>query len=345
MSVPRLFTLAMFCAVLFGIPAATRSIEYGGIGGKPANPRPEEPRSDSIFIHTINPGSSADDAVLVINNSDEKKELVVYSADSTPSTDGGFACKQYVEKKQDVGKWIALDETVELDAHSTIEIPFTIQVPKKTEVGEYNGCILIQEKEDSDTDNAQGATVSFRTGLRVAVTLPGDIIHELSIRSLELSTPDIGKLMLHPVVENTGNASLNAHVQIDVHDMFGRTIGNAGGEFAVLREEESAWNFSVNIPEYGGLYTVDMHISYIGGDESPDQDIVTLDYPSQQIWIWPPQNLIYTIVAIGGAIVLLCVMLYVIRRKKRRKKKKRSRSQSSKKSKQKNDDATQQETE
>lgn len=51
-------------------------------------------------------------------------------------------------------------------------IPFTITVPKNASVGEHNGCILIQEKKNSPKEDQAGMSLSVRTGIRVAVTVP-----------------------------------------------------------------------------------------------------------------------------------------------------------------------------
>lgn len=126
----------------------TFAIEYGGFGGRPAFPRADNPRTESIFVHTLEPGAVQKEGVTVINNSTETKTVFVYAADSTPSTGGAFACKQFAEEQTDVGSWIKLEKNeIKLAAGSTQMIPFTITIPNNASVGEHNGCILIQEKK------------------------------------------------------------------------------------------------------------------------------------------------------------------------------------------------------
>ena len=36
---------------------------------------------------------------------------MLYVVDSTPSTDGAFACKQFSQEKTGVGSWINLEKT------------------------------------------------------------------------------------------------------------------------------------------------------------------------------------------------------------------------------------------
>jgi hypothetical protein len=136
----------MFVFVSVSFVAA---IEYGGFGGRPAYPRPDNPRTESIFIHTLEPGSVKEDGLLAINNSEEKKTVIIYAADYTPSTGGSFACKQFDEAKTDVGSWIILEKTeVTLEPQTKELVPFKITVPENADTGEHNGCILIQEKKE-----------------------------------------------------------------------------------------------------------------------------------------------------------------------------------------------------
>ncbi len=98
-----LFSLVLF----FGMFAQqSQAVEYGMIGGKPANPNPEIENSESWFIYALKSGEVKDDSVLVMNLFEEANDLVVYAADTTPSSSGGFALKQFSEPKTEVGSWV-----------------------------------------------------------------------------------------------------------------------------------------------------------------------------------------------------------------------------------------------
>jgi hypothetical protein len=59
-------------------------------------------------------------------------------------------------------------------------------VPENAGVGEHNGCILIQEKKQK-TDGQTGVSLSVRTGIRLVVTVPGDIVRKLEIDGFVLN--------------------------------------------------------------------------------------------------------------------------------------------------------------
>ena len=106
--------VALALSVLLGTASLALAVEYGGIGGRPAFPKDDVPRSKSIFIHTLEPGASTTDGLQVINNGDQTVTLAIYAADSVPSTDGGFACRQRSEPKNGSGKWINLEPNLSL---------------------------------------------------------------------------------------------------------------------------------------------------------------------------------------------------------------------------------------
>lgn len=98
-----LITSIIFLTIPF---ASTLAIEYFSIGGKPANPDPAIPNSDSWFIYNLDLGESKEDEIIVINTFDEELDLLVYAADGLRSSGGGFAVKQYIEPKEHVGSWV-----------------------------------------------------------------------------------------------------------------------------------------------------------------------------------------------------------------------------------------------
>lgn len=97
--------LALVLLFLTFSPGAL-AIEYGQLGGRPANPDSSIPNSDAWFIYNLVPGDTKEDAVQVMNPSDSPVGALVYAADSLKSAGGGFAVRQFSEPKQDVGAWV-----------------------------------------------------------------------------------------------------------------------------------------------------------------------------------------------------------------------------------------------
>lgn len=309
--------------VIFGLTASifcsSFAIEYGWFGGRPAYPRADNPRTESIFIHTLEPGMTQKEWITVINNSSETKTVLVYAADSTPSTWGAFACKQFAEEQKDVGSWIKLEKTeIKLNAGTTQLIPFTITVPANASVGEHNGCILIQEKK-AKKDDQPGVNLSIRTGLRVAITVPGDIERKLDIMGFDYKRQN-GTIVLHPQVKNTGNVSIDANVSVVTRYFFGVKYAEQGGQYPVLRWEVSDWNFDLKKPFWGWLYRSSFSVSYDPDPQAQvgnntDGELVILDGPA--VWFLTLPTLLWFIVElimVGFFGVL--IFLYIVARRR-----------------------------
>jgi len=65
------------------------SVSANGIGGRPANPDPNNPRTSSIFIYNLSGGDSKSDQLYVQNGSDKEETIEVYSVDGTVTTTVG----------------------------------------------------------------------------------------------------------------------------------------------------------------------------------------------------------------------------------------------------------------
>ncbi|MFH0779434.1 MAG: DUF916 domain-containing protein [Parcubacteria group bacterium] len=297
------------------------AIEYGGFGGRPAYPQANNPRTESIFVHTLEPGSIQQEGIRVVNNSAETKTMLVYAADSTPSTGGAFACKQFSEAKSDVGAWISLKKSeVTLESNTNEIVPFTINIPKTAGVGEHNGCILIQEKKPQ-TNSQTGVSLSVRTGLRVAITIPGVLTRKLEIAGFTM-TPQADKILLHPLVKNIGNVSIDADVGVLTTYFFGVEFAENGGQYPILRGETSDWNFELKKPFWGGWYRSEFSVNYDSGATAgvgvkSGEKLTRLEGGS--IWFWsapkPPALAVEIVVFLS---LVACLFLLWLSQKRKR---------------------------
>ncbi len=85
---------------------SAQAIEYEALGGKPAYPRMDIEHGQNWFIYNLAPGEAKEDAVEVMNLYKVSWDALIYAADTTRSSGGGFALKQFTEPKNDVGAWV-----------------------------------------------------------------------------------------------------------------------------------------------------------------------------------------------------------------------------------------------
>ena len=100
--------LSMFLfAIIFALaPGLVKAIEYGQMGGSPTNFDPNVPDSKSWFIYKLDPGTTKEDSLTVVNLFEDSWTAVIYAADSLKSSSGGFALRQLTEPKEAVGSWV-----------------------------------------------------------------------------------------------------------------------------------------------------------------------------------------------------------------------------------------------
>jgi nucleoid-associated protein YgaU len=296
--------LTVLLAAVVTLPAT--AVESGGVGGKPANPRADNPRSKSIFLYDLKPGQTVDDAVEVYNNSGQPKTIGVYAIDSVTSSDGAFACKQEVEERTGVGSWVKISNPdVTLAPNTTGKVSFTLTVPAKVDVGEHNGCIAIQDRTAAPQAAGNGVALSFRSAIRLAVTVPGEFIEKLSIKDVLIETRH-DKMVVSPVLANDGNVSLDATQHVSLRGLLGDTLLDTSGQF----------NFDAKRPFWGGLYRQKTSVEYVrlGQPSSSKKSI-----PLHQSWyIISPQPAALALEIIGVLLIVLAVAWFLRRRKQQK---------------------------
>jgi hypothetical protein len=298
-----------FCNLFFLFSLSpVLAIEYGGIGGRPAFPKEDNPRSQSIFIHEILPSETINDGVKIINNTADSKTLLIYATDDTPSTDGGFACEQLSEPIDSVGSWITLDkDEVTLKPNSSEIVPFTITAPENVDVGEHNGCIMIQKKQEKSENS--GLNLSFRTGIRVALTVPGKIIKILKIMGFNVVDKNADTFILTPTIKNSGNISVDANVKVSVINKLTKKSTDFGGKYAVLKNNPLVLNFDFKKPFWGGMYGAKTIVTYNDGSsekilESSFVDFSSMPVKQAQIYIGLVMTALIVIISVPLALVI-----------------------------------------
>lgn len=285
------------------------SAESGNVGGKPAHPDPSNPRTSTIFIKTVEPGETTEDGVQVINNTDTTKTIQVYAVDSVKSSGGAFACAQAADPLVDAGSWVKLaSSSVTLASGQKIIVDFKIVAPDNASPGEHNACIVLQEKTDASVQ--AGIGLNFRTAIRVAVLVPGDIIKKIvpSSISAEVKAKNVA---VSAKVKSESNVSLDTNVKVNLRSLIYGRAQTQDNTFPVLRGEEAEWNFEFKRPFWGGFYKANFSASYnadtsLGLGESGNGKLTEIMGPSKNVFIWPQP------VALIVELFVLVVVLFVL---------------------------------
>lgn len=302
-------SLFVLSSLLFITPAF--AIEYGGIGGRPAYPKAENPRTESIFIYENAPGSVVKDGIVVVNNTAETKTILVYATDTTPSSGGGFACKQYSEEVTEEGKWFTLEKSeVTLKSGKTEIVPFTVSIPSDVAVGEHNACVVVQEKKENTTKS--GISLNVRAAIRAMIVIPGDMVRQLSIDSFSYVKSENGKNLLNLIIANEGNVSIDADLNIIVKNFLTQKLfAEINGEYSITHDNKQEFNFDLEDRPWGGIYRAVLGVKYDGdtGEEVLQSKILFAIVPS--IYVLG----LYIIILISFVTTLYLIIASALRRK------------------------------
>ena len=257
--------------LLFTHAPLVAAVDGAAIGISPAYPSADNERSASIFIHTVKPSESAKDGVRVFNYTKKIHTVELRAVDSVAAVDGSFSCRQDSEKRQGIGKWTTLKaQQVTLQPESSEVVDFTISLPEKISPGEHGGCITAQDKESFAGSGGSGIKLGFRSAIRIAVTVPGDIIKSLTIQRINIARTKEGDYTVSPVAKNMGNVSLDVTTRAQLVDVFGRETPIQTAKFPIMPGSSMGWGFTFDGPYWGGVYKARTSISY---NANPNDEI------------------------------------------------------------------------
>jgi hypothetical protein len=322
MKKPLLLLVAILLITLVTAPSIASAINYGGVGGRPAFPNSDNPRTQSIFIYQLKPGQQANDGVRILNNTNQVQTVTLDAVDSEVASGGAFTCKQAVDPKTDVGAWIQLQSTtITLAPNSSQVVPFTISVPQSNniDVGEHDGCITIQAASQTATQSSHaGILLSFRSATRVVVTIPGKIVKKLSIDNVKVNPAKGGIYQVTPTISNGGNVSLDTSLKVSLVSFFGLNIESTKeGTSPVLPRSVASWNYNIQQPFWGGFYRARITAVYnnnpttnLGTNQNSNQQIKSLD---SAIFFAAP-TLAGGLAELGIVLAIIILLMWIIRK-------------------------------
>lgn len=272
--------------------APLSAVSGGSIGGRPAHPDPNNPRTQSIFIMSLTPGASKTDAVTVMNSSTDRQNVKIYAVDGVMTDTGAYSCRQDAEARADIGKWTTVEQSmITLDAGQKQDVNFTVSMPDSADVGEHNGCIVFQGSDGAEGEQTGNVRVRMRQAIRVVATVPGDLHRDISIISSGTTYRD-HRLMHEMKLRNTGNVSADVDAKVTMKTLFGSEIYTNGGGYPVIANQQLNLSFEqAEAPLFGGWYTVEMILKYdkragtFGTDDAAQ--LVSKSAGTKTIFLWP----------------------------------------------------------
>jgi hypothetical protein len=109
-------------------------------------------RSSGTFNLTVGAGSSVSDAVEVLNFTNESATFDVYAGDVVPTSGGGQAPAAREAEITGAAAWVTVSQaTVEVPPRSAAAVPFTVNVPDGTPLGNHTAALLVEAPNSNDS--------------------------------------------------------------------------------------------------------------------------------------------------------------------------------------------------
>lgn len=319
--------MGSFLAILgILVPAANVfGVSSGGFGGRPANPDPNNPRSESIFIYTLKANETKEDQVLVTNNSDEAATIILYAVDGVTTNTGAYTCKQKSEARVGIGEWLKLsEEKVTLAPSENKLVSFTLTMPGGADVGEHNGCIVFESADDpGEAVNGGAVRLRTRSAIRVAATIPGDLRRNIEIDNFAATTVAGGHQNYDMTLGNNGNVSADVDTKVTLTNMFGEVVYENGGGYPVFSNQKLDITFTnKERPFWGGWFRAQATISYDkrAGTFGTDNTAELITKQSKEVILFiMPSTLALFIMVTPLVIIAGVIIVFTLRRQARRR--------------------------
>lgn len=223
---------------------------------------------------SLDPGSSYVSSFKVQNVG---TEAFNYSTEAVPysTTDVNYSPNySSISTYSQISQWITFDEklkTGHLEPGQTVDVPFTIDVPKDVPSGGQYAAIMAQT-EDGNADDANIRVVN-RVGMILYANIPGNTRAEGSV--IENKVP--GFLFNPPItvtalVENTGNIETTAEYIFKIWPLFSNeTVYNNEenpGTLDIMPETRRFSTISWDGAPKLGIFTVEQTIRYLGQENT-----------------------------------------------------------------------------
>lgn len=230
-------TLASFAAVL---APTSQAADNGAWSATPTQQGDFTPRQ--FFFFEASDGQTIKDSITIENAGDAPLPLSVYPADAFNVEAGAAFALRSQESIQndgnnDVGSWITVSKSqVTVPPRGSVDVPFTMTIPKGVTPGDHAGGIVTLEPEPQPVGDTSQVLNRRALGVRTYVRVAGPLTPAVQVERVVLSVtadrlPFVGKegtAVITYTVVNTGNVRLQAERRIILEGLFGRTLKDTG---------------------------------------------------------------------------------------------------------------------
>lgn len=203
--------------LLFALPAggSAAAESAGGDVTWAVNPVPAADGSPRAWSDlTLDPGESASDAFQVRNFSDTPVTFAITAADGYFNERGRFNMLPADQESVDAGVWIDVQKSVTVGVNETVEIPFTVEVPRNATPGDHAAGIAASVSSTGRDEGGNSIGVESRIGFRVLTRVTGELAPSFVVDDVQTdyrtnwNPLEPGSMNVSFLLRNTGNLRL-----------------------------------------------------------------------------------------------------------------------------------------
>lgn len=236
-----------------------------------------------LYKLKVSRGDTISKFINVYNESDQKKDFVIYNKEWYYTEDGKEPELDPGTLPRGCGHWISIaPQRLSVEPRSTRSVRYTITVPKNLEKpGSYWTAIYVEPAGASPftaTRSGQGATfeISFqiRAKIQIYLTLDGSLKKEGEITNIEVVFDAIRKnVMVQSTFVNSGNMWLKCSGTVEIRNDMGQPIVSFElPPFNIFPDSKRIVNvehfLNASPGEYSALVVVDFKGDYLVAGEA-----------------------------------------------------------------------------
>lgn len=273
-----------------------------------------------LFQLSISPGESWSSVIKAVNTNPYDTSLFTSVMEFQATGEEGqgklipITEKSASSSGSTLADWVTVGkEPIPAKKGTSVDVPFSVQIPKDAAPGGYYAAILIGSQPFEEQPSGSVISVSSYISSLLFVRIKGDMVEQGIIR--EFSTDHY--FYQHPKVQftmkfdNTGTVHVRPVGMIEVYSMWGNKVediainekSNFGNVLAhSVRKFSFSWDGEDSLMNFG-LYNAILTLSF-GSDAKQSISAET------SFWIVPVVPLAYLV---GGILAIVLLLLWIVR--------------------------------
>lgn len=216
--------------------------------------------------YALDAGATVQDKFTIVNDGKTAYDFVVYSRPYSVNDESYEPNFTSTPQNADAYGWVRFSKTkFHLEAGATIDVGYSIAVPKQAKPGGHYGVIFAETQPTAEAINGNSVVRKKRVGSILYATVKGEFITKgqvdaTSIPFWQFQPP----LRAEAKVTNGGNSDFGDATVYRVKDVFGNTKYAQTKEYTILPGTTRKMMFDWKGASWFGLYKVELEQTVLG---------------------------------------------------------------------------------